>query len=152
MAAARLHLDAAGVATEAARFAAELPLNAAGVATEAAVAAALEAGDYASPSLRVLAAEKKSHCDLLRDVLRPLPFRTVTVSPTWPSWHGGLLVSMAQRMYAGRDFGDMPVLADALEEAGCTDPDILWHCREEGAVHVRGCWVIDILLGKALRP
>jgi hypothetical protein len=52
---------------------------------------------------------------------------------------------MAQRMYDSRDFSDMPVLADALEEAGCQDQDILGHCRA-GGEHVRGCWVIDLLL------
>jgi len=54
---------------------------------------------------------------------------------------------MARRMYDSRDFADLPVLADALEEAGCQDQDILGHCRSESE-HVRGCWVIDLLLGK----
>jgi hypothetical protein len=99
-------------------------------------------GTYATPQ------QSRDMCRLLREVFGPLPFRPISIDPTWLTWHGGLLVSMAQRMYEGRDFGDMPVLADALEEAGCTDPDILSHCREEGAVHVRGCWVIDILVGK----
>ena len=54
---------------------------------------------------------------------------------------------MSRRMYDARDFSDMPVLADALEEAGCNDADILGHCRS-GGEHVRGCWVIDLLLGK----
>jgi hypothetical protein len=55
---------------------------------------------------------------------------------------------MANRIYDSRDFRDMPVLADALEEASCTEADILGHCRQQGAVHVRGCWVVDLLLGK----
>jgi hypothetical protein len=63
------------------------------------------------------------------------------------TWHDGLLVSMARQMYESRDFTDMPVLADALEEAGCTDADILAHCRQSSE-HVRGCWVVDLLLGK----
>jgi hypothetical protein len=54
---------------------------------------------------------------------------------------------MAQAIYNDRRFSDLPILADALEEAGCTDPDILTHCRGPGP-HVRGCWVIDLLLGK----
>jgi hypothetical protein len=54
---------------------------------------------------------------------------------------------MASRMYESRDFADMPVLADGLEESGCTDPDILGHCRS-GGEHVRGCWVVDLVLGK----
>jgi hypothetical protein len=75
------------------------------------------------------------------------PFRPITVNPTWLSWHGGLLVSMAQKMYDSRDFTGLPILADALEKAGCDDTDILGHCRGPGP-HVRGCWVVDLLLGK----
>jgi hypothetical protein len=84
---------------------------------------------------------------LLRDLLGPLPFHSATLDPTWLVWHGGLLVSMARQMYDSRDFTDMPILADALEEAGCTHADILGHCRSRGE-HVRGCWVVDLLLGK----
>jgi hypothetical protein len=91
---------------------------------------------------------RSSQCGLLRDIIgnpfRPLP----SIDPAWLTWHDGLLVSMARRMYDSRDFNDMPVLADALEEAGCTDADILGHCRQPGE-HVRGCWVVDALLGKS---
>jgi hypothetical protein len=59
-----------------------------------------------------------------------------------------LLAVMARRMYDARDFTDMAVLADALQEAGCTDPELLSHCRGTGG-HVRGCWVIDLLLAKS---
>ena len=76
------------------------------------------------------------------------PFRPITIDPAWLTWHGGLLVSMSQQMYASRDFRDMPVLADALEEAGCQDQDILAHCRS-GGEHVRGCWVVDLILGSS---
>ena len=55
--------------------------------------------------------------------------------------------SIAQAIYEEGRFSDMPVLADALEEAGCDDAELLSHCREPGE-HVRGCWVIDLLLGK----
>jgi hypothetical protein len=75
------------------------------------------------------------------------PFRPVALDPSLLTWHGGLLVSMAQRMYDSRDFTDMPVLADALEEAGCSDTHILNHCRQPVG-HVRGCWVVDPILGK----
>ena len=51
-------------------------------------------------------------------------------------------------MYESRDFAAMPVLADALEEAGCDHADVLAHCRGPGP-HVRGCWVVDLVLGKA---
>jgi hypothetical protein len=54
---------------------------------------------------------------------------------------------MAQVIYNERLFADMPILADALEDAGCSDAAILAHCRQPGE-HVRGCWVVDLLLGK----
>jgi hypothetical protein len=55
---------------------------------------------------------------------------------------------MAQAIYDGRTFDQLPILADALEEAGCHNSDVLAHCRSEGP-HVRGCWVVDLLLGKS---
>jgi hypothetical protein len=85
---------------------------------------------------------------LLHDLFGPLPFRPVTLDPAWLTWHDGLLVSMARQMYDSRDFSDMPILADALEEGGCSNQDILGHCRS-GGEHVRGCWVVDLLLGKS---
>ena len=57
------------------------------------------------------------------------------------------MVKFAQAIYDDRDFDRLPILADALEEAGCTNADILAHCRQPGE-HVRGCWVVDLLLGK----
>jgi hypothetical protein len=87
------------------------------------------------------------HADCLRCIFGN-PFRPLTLDPIWLTWHDGLLVSMAQRMCDSRDFSGMPVLADALEEAGCQDPDILGHCRS-GGEHVRGCWVVDLLLGRS---
>ena len=51
-------------------------------------------------------------------------------------------------MYEDRAFDRLPLLADALEDAGCADADILVHCRN-GGEHVRGCWVVDLLLGKS---
>lgn len=82
---------------------------------------------------------------LLREVVNP--FLLAPLVHSWHSWHDGLLVSMAQQMYDSRDFSDLPILADALEEAGCTNQDILAHCRS-GGEHVRGCWVVDLLIGK----
>jgi hypothetical protein len=55
---------------------------------------------------------------------------------------------MAQAVYDARRFADLPILADALEDAGCGEPSILAHCRS-GGEHIRGCWVVDLLLGKA---
>lgn len=65
----------------------------------------------------------------------------------WLTWQGGTVVRIAQQIYDSRRFEDMPVLADALEDAGATDSAILDHCRS-GGVHVRGCWLIDLLTGR----
>jgi hypothetical protein len=59
-----------------------------------------------------------------------------------------MVQTLAQAIYDHKAFDRMPILADALEEAGCTEEDILNHCRQPGE-HVNGCWVVDLLLGKA---
>jgi hypothetical protein len=51
-------------------------------------------------------------------------------------------------MYESRDFSAMPILADALQDAGCENEDVLSHCRNTLLAHVRGCWVVDAVLGK----
>ncbi|MBA4188888.1 MAG: hypothetical protein C0467_12900 [Planctomycetaceae bacterium] len=84
-----------------------------------------------------------AHCDLVRDIFVN-PFRTVTFSPEWRT---STAVSLAKQMYESRDFSAMPILADALQDAGCDNADVLDHCRGTGP-HVRGCWVVDMLLGK----
>jgi hypothetical protein len=81
---------------------------------------------------------------LLRDTFGN-PFRPVSFDATWRT---DTAVSLAMQMYESRDFGAMPILADALQDAGCTSEDILNHCRGPGP-HVRGCWVVDFVLGKA---
>ncbi|HEV3257857.1 MAG TPA: hypothetical protein VG013_13310 [Gemmataceae bacterium] len=86
---------------------------------------------------------------LLRDLFGPLPFRDVAVGPSLLTWKDGTLPKLAQAIYDDRQFGDMPVFADGLEEAGCDSPDIVRHCREQGGVHTLGCWVLDLLLQKA---
>jgi hypothetical protein len=58
-----------------------------------------------------------------------------------------MIPKMAKAIYKERTFDQLPVLADALEDAGCTDSEILNHCRAPGE-HVLGCWVVDLLLGK----
>ncbi|VTR94036.1 Uncharacterized protein OS=Sorangium cellulosum (strain So ce56) GN=sce5710 PE=4 SV=1 [Gemmata massiliana] len=72
------------------------------------------------------------------------PFRPVTFSPFWRS---STAVALASQMYESRDFGAMPILADALQDAGCDSADVLGHCRSPGP-HVRGCWVVDLVLAK----
>jgi hypothetical protein len=63
-----------------------------------------------------------------------------------PTWRTEAVVGLSQGIYDDRGFGRLPVLADALEDAGCADADILSHCRGEGP-HARGCWVVDAVLG-----
>ncbi|MBY0461546.1 MAG: hypothetical protein K2V38_29875 [Gemmataceae bacterium] len=72
------------------------------------------------------------------------PFRPVDFRPDWRT---DTAVLIAREMYESRDFGAMPILADALQDAGCDHADILAHCRGTGP-HVRGCWVVDLVLGK----
>ena len=84
---------------------------------------------------------------LIRDIFGN-PFRpTPTIDPAWRTWNDATIAKLAQRMYDSRDFAAMPILADALEEAGCTSGELLDHCRQPGE-HVRGCWVVDLILGK----
>ncbi|OAI46029.1 hypothetical protein AYO44_12160 [Planctomycetaceae bacterium SCGC AG-212-F19] len=80
---------------------------------------------------------------MLRDIFGN-PFRPVTVDPGWRTSN---VLGLAQTIYDDRAFDRMPILADALEDAGCTNGELLNHCRLPG-VHVRGCWVVDLVLGK----
>jgi hypothetical protein len=82
--------------------------------------------------------------DVIGNPFRPSP----AVDSGWLKWHRGAVVKMARAIYEARSFTDLPILADALEEAGCTDAEILQHCRK-GGEHVRGCWLVDLLLNKS---
>jgi hypothetical protein len=84
-------------------------------------------------------------CDLIRDLFNPL--QPVTLDPTWLTWHAGTIPNLARTIYAEQAFDRLPILGDALEDAGCSEAHLLDHCRN-GGEHVRGCWVIDLLLGK----
>jgi hypothetical protein len=99
---------------------------------------------------RTINAEWGRHCLLARDIFgnpfRPLPVRPACLTPQ--------VVALARAAYEQRDLPAgtldvtrLAVLADALEEAGCTGPDLLGHLRGPGP-HVRGCWAVDLLLGK----
>jgi hypothetical protein len=91
-------------------------------------------------------AERVLQCEILRDFFGN-PFHPVAVEPSWLTWNDGTVPRLAQAIYDERAFDRMPDLADALEAAGRTNADILGHCRGRGP-HVRGCWVVDLLLGK----
>jgi hypothetical protein len=87
--------------------------------------------------------ELRMHAGLLRDVVGS-PFRQVALEGAWltPS-----VVALARSIYEKGDFGGLPILADALEEAGCSRSAILLHCRQEGP-HIRGCWAVDLILAR----
>jgi hypothetical protein len=87
--------------------------------------------------------ERRSHPLIIRDIFGN-PFRPVTFEPSWRTLS---VVRLGQTIYDERAFNKMPDLGDALERAGCRDEVILSHCREPSE-HVRGCWVIDLVLGK----
>ncbi len=84
-----------------------------------------------------------AHCQRIRDIFGN-PFRPVTFSSVWRT---STAVALASQMYESRDFGAMPILGDALQAAGCDSADVLDHCRAPG-LHARGCWVVDLVLGK----
>jgi hypothetical protein len=90
--------------------------------------------------------ERAAQAALLRDIFGN-PFRPVSIEPASLIWNDGTVQKVAQAIYNDRRFDDLPILADGLEEAGCTNVDILAHCRGAGP-HVRGCWVVDLILGK----
>ncbi len=91
------------------------------------------------------AREASTAAALLRDVLGN-PFRPPAWDPSWLTWGAATVPRLAQEIYESGYFDRLPILADALEEAGCTDAEILGHCRCPG-VHVRGCWVVDAARG-----
>ncbi len=105
---------------------------------------------------------KAAQVSLLREIIGN-PFRPVLLPKTWVpadrrayaggwrdtcEWLTPIVLSIASRIYDERDFAGMPILADALEDAGCTNEEILQHCRLDAGPHVRGCWMLDLLLGK----
>jgi hypothetical protein len=101
--------------------------------------------------LAALVEEQTAQAHLLRDIVHPRP----TIDPAWLTWHEGVVQRLARAAYEHRqlptghlDTVRLAVLADALEDAGCIDPELLDHLRGPG-VHVRGCSVLDLVLGKS---
>lgn len=89
-------------------------------------------------------AESRQQAHLLRDIFGQ-PGKNPRLDPCWLLWNGGTIVLLARTMYEERCFEAMPILGDALEEAGCNNAGLLEHCRN-GRDHVRGCWVLDLIL------
>ena len=89
-------------------------------------------------------AEQAAHIALIREIFGN-PFRPVAVNPEWRT---STVMQLARGIYDNRNFSDLPILADALQDAGCDCDDILNHLRDANATHVRGCWALDLVLGK----
>jgi hypothetical protein len=91
-------------------------------------------------------AEREAQCRLAREFWGN-PFRTVEFEPAWRTANESAVSRLARALYDERDFDQLPVLADALEEAGCSSRDLLDHLRGPGP-HVRGCWALDLALDR----
>jgi hypothetical protein len=86
----------------------------------------------------------------LADALRCIvgsPFRRPAIPQATLAWNDRTIPKLALAIYEERAYERLPILADALEDAGCSDPDLLGHLRSQGP-HVRGCWALDLVLGK----
>jgi hypothetical protein len=99
---------------------------------------------HGAPGVKALLAEEAAQCALMRDIFGN-PFRPVALDRAWLSPAVG---GLAATIYEERQFDELPILADALDDAGCDNDAVLSHCRQPGE-HVRGYWVVDLLLGKA---
>jgi hypothetical protein len=101
-----------------------------------------EAEDNYFPAAK--AAEDAVGCDILRDML-PYPAEPVRFDAAWRT---DTAVKLARYMYASRDFSAMPILGDALQDAGCAEHEIIVHCQTDKP-HVRGCWVVELVLDRS---
>jgi hypothetical protein len=114
-------------------------------ATDASRAA--DSARWARRAARQPEREQQAQVALLRDIFGN-PYRPArTPDPALRAWDGGVVVKLAQAIYDEAAFDRLPILADALEEAGCADVELVHHCREAG-LHARGCWAVDLLLCK----
>jgi hypothetical protein len=110
------------------------------------VAAPLAFKYFASAEEPYLKEAYAEQAHLIRDLVGN-PFHAAILHPDCRCWGQGIVPRIARAIYDERAFDRLPILADALEEAGCTNPDLLGHLRGPGP-HVRGCWAVDLLLGK----
>jgi hypothetical protein len=102
--------------------------------------------DEAQINAEAAAAESRAQCELLRDIIGN-PFRPFHIDPCWLRWNNSAVAALVQVISENGQYGDLPYLGDALEDAGCSDDSLLRHCRQTGG-HVRGCCVVDLLLGR----
>lgn len=108
--------------------------------------------DFGSPVWNSDLSQREAHdratgrlaCDLLREIIGD-PFYPVQLQPVWLAANDGVVLSLASHIKADRAYEEMPILADALEDAGCHDSRLLEHCRGPH-LHVPGCWVLDLIL------
>jgi hypothetical protein len=132
---------ASAVYYAAAREATEAIVNAWQLAAEAMI---FRAGGFENENaIAARVDEEVRQAELLRDIFGN-PFRPVAFDPRWRSADA---VGLARGLYEERAFDRLPLLVDALMDAGCADEQVIGHCRGEGP-HVRGCWVVDLVLGK----
>jgi len=104
----------------------------------------IELSDEQFDALRVV--EQARQADLLRDIVGN-PFQPAAFDPSCLAWNDRCVERLARGIYEDRAFERLPILHDALLDAGCDNECLLAHCRSpEG--HVRGCWVVDLLLAK----
>jgi hypothetical protein len=104
----------------------------------------LAQGEHAANWSELLGVELTAQAELLRCIVGN-PFRPVAADPAWLT---STAVGLASAIYADRAFDRLPILADALEDAGCDNADVLIHCRSHPE-HARGCWVVDLILEKS---
>jgi hypothetical protein len=105
-------------------------------------AAMTRAGQVRTNRLAATKTATAALCDLYRDIVA-YPFEPVAFDPAWRT---GAATALARSMRDSRDFSHLPILADALQDAGCEDEHVLAHCRDPKGGHVLGCWVIDAVL------
>jgi hypothetical protein len=110
--------------------------------TDAGLAPARSGPDYQRKRVE----RRHDQAELLRDLFGN-PFRPVTIDPVWLAWDSGVVPNLAQAVYDERAFDRLPILADALEDAGCTDTNLLGHLRGPGP-HFLGCWAADAVLAR----
>jgi hypothetical protein len=91
--------------------------------------------------------KQREQSHLLRDIFGPVPIGVGAIDPAWLRWNDEVVVGLARAIYEERAWERLPILADALEEAGCTNGLILTHLRGQGP-HVRGCWPVDLFLSR----